>query len=116
MHELVIATNIVRIASRTAGERGAGRVTEVVVDIGRLSGVVKEALEFAWESARKGTMLEPARLVINHLPGKAQCSSCGYVYPVDHLFIECPVCRSFNPVIIQGRELSVKSILIEEEE
>jgi hydrogenase nickel incorporation protein HypA/HybF len=115
MHELSIAMNIAMIAEKAARDGSAMRVKVVEVDLGQLAGVVRESLEFAWESARQGTILEEADLAINELPGKAQCIACGHEYLVDHVFLACPSCGTFNPRIVQGRELRVKSIRVEED-
>ncbi len=45
---------MVEIAERTAREQGALRVISVTVEIGELSGVVPEAVEFCFEACAKG--------------------------------------------------------------
>ena len=50
MHEFSIALNIVDIASKTATDASATKINEVEIEVGILSGVIIEALEFALES------------------------------------------------------------------
>ncbi len=64
MHELSIAYSVVEIATQSAVEAGAVRVRSVQVRLGALSGVVRGALEFSYEIACAGTLLEGSTLVV----------------------------------------------------
>ena len=88
-------------------------VKEVEIEVGQLSGVVVEALEFSLAAAVKGTLLENAKMNLIILPGKARCTKCLHEYETDTLFTPCPACQDYTPDIIQGRELRVKSLIIE---
>ena len=113
MHEFSIALNIVDIASKTAKEANAGKINEVEIEIGILSGVVMEALRFALESAVKDTIMENADIIINEIKAKALCNECNNEFEPDGYIAQCPACGSFNYDIIHGRELRVKSINID---
>ena len=72
MHELAITQGVVdTITERTSG----ARVTLVRLDIGKLSGVVPDAVAFCFELVADGTPLHAARLEINEPPGRAHCRS-----------------------------------------
>ena len=64
MHELGIAVDIAEMAAEEAERVGARRVEVVHVRVGALSGVVREALEFAWPSVSEW------RLEIEDAPGR----------------------------------------------
>ena len=113
MHEFSIALNIVDIALKTAKDAGAEKVNEVEIDVGILSGVVTEALEFALESAVKNTLLEGARISINKIQASARCKKCHADFHPDNVTAQCPECNSVDFEIIHGRELRVKSINID---
>jgi hydrogenase nickel incorporation protein HypA/HybF len=113
MHEFSIAMDIVDLATASAREAEANVVREVEIEIGQLSGVVKEALEFSLEAAVKGTMLESARMNLVFIAGRARCPRCNHEYDTDTLFGPCPECGAFAPDIIRGRELRVKSLIVE---
>jgi hydrogenase nickel incorporation protein HypA/HybF len=70
MHELSIAVNIVDIACEEAERQGDSLVDTVYLNLGVLSGVVKEALLFSWELACEGTRIAGARLAIQDVPGR----------------------------------------------
>ena len=113
MHEFSIAVDIVDIATSSARKEAATVVKESEVEIGQLSGVVMEALELSLEAAVKGTILENARRNLIIVAGKARCTQCLTEYDTDTLFKPCPKCQSCAPDLIQGRELRVKSLIIE---
>ncbi len=70
MHELSIAVNIVDIACEEAEKQCDARVDAVYLNLGTLSGVVKDALLFSWELACEGTRIAGARLAIRDMPGR----------------------------------------------
>lgn len=113
MHEFSIALNIVEIASEYARREEAVTVTEIEIEVGQLSGIVLEALEFSLESAVKGSILEGAKRTIRHLPGILRCASCGHEWESNDFYSECPACGAAPPQIIQGRELRVKSLVVD---
>ena len=113
MHEFSIALNIVEIATETARTNNADKVNEVEVDIGDMSGVIYEALEFALRSAVKGTILENAHFRLNRIKASAVCLDCRHDFePEDYLSV-CSKCGSSNIDILKGKEMRVKSINVD---
>jgi len=113
MHELSIAMSIVEMASEEAARRGA-RVNAVHLRLGRLAGVVKEALLFSYEVAREGTPLEGARLVIEEAPIVVYCPACRAertLASINQFF--CPDCTTPTPEVLRGKELEVTALEIE---
>ena len=113
MHELSIVMSIIEIAEENAKKENASAITGIELDIGTQSGVVREALDFAIESAREGTMLEKADWVINEIPAKARCTECGHEFETDEIFAPCPKCGNPFSDIFQGKELQIRSLKIE---
>lgn len=110
MHEFSIVTNIIDIAIVSADQNGIKNVSCVEIDVGKASGIEPSAMEFAWESARKDTILEKARLVMNFIPLCLQCRTCSMQYEPDEMYEPCPACGDFNTSIITGKELRVVAI------
>lgn len=110
MHEFSIVQHIVEIAVESARTNGAERIHAVEVEVGQASGVVKEAMEFAWEAAGKGTLLEGATLVITTVPLRVACRNCRTAYQPADLFDVCPCCGKVSPEIVTGNELRVVAI------
>jgi hydrogenase nickel incorporation protein HypA/HybF len=67
MHEMSIALSIVDLADEQANLAHAGKIIEIELDIGTMSGVEVEALNFALEIAAKDTLLEAAVVKINRI-------------------------------------------------
>lgn len=98
------------VVDRTAGRR----VASVQLQVGRLAGVVADAMRFCFELATSGTVLEGARLEIEETPGRAACRACGDEFDVADLVLLCP-CGSADVRIVAGRELLVTSVQMVEE-
>jgi hydrogenase nickel incorporation protein HypA/HybF len=107
MHELSIAMSIIDLAEEEASARHA-RVTAVHLRVGRLSGVVKDALLACYDMAAEGTSLAGSRLEIEDVPAFGTCLRCNGPRPVrEPDWFLCPECREPISEIIQGRDLQV---------
>ncbi len=113
MHELSIATNIVAIAEEQAEQNKAKSVREITIEIGALSGVVLEALEFAMEEANKKTLLENSHYILQLIPAKGRCQQCKKEFDMKEHFSVCPFCQHTRIDVLQGKELNVKSLKID---
>lgn len=113
MHELSIAQGIIDLVIGEAGRNQVRKVTRVDLEIGAMAGVEIEALLFAWETIRQGTLAHEASLVIDHVEARARCLACDTEFPPDNYLAACPSCGSYRYEIIKGRELRVSSFFIE---
>lgn len=113
MHEMSIALSIVDLAEEQAKRAHAGKVVEIELDIGSLSGIEIEALNFALEIAVKETLLEAARIKINRIEAVSECLTCGNTFVSEGFIHLCPSCRKTNIRILRGKEMQVKSLLVE---
>jgi len=100
----------VGIAGHHAREAGATRIRMIRVRIGESSGVVREALEFAFEAVTEGTMAEGAALDIEVTPTICHCAGCASEFKPANVFRECPSCGSLSTDIVQGMELELTSL------
>ena len=112
MHELSIAQSIVELAEREARSHHATSIEELELEIGALAGIEFAALDFALESAIKGSLLEDARIVRQIIAGEGRCGDCENLFPVENLLSPCPVCGSYAVKIVKGKELRIKSITV----
>ncbi|MGH4011620.1 MAG: hydrogenase maturation nickel metallochaperone HypA [Pseudonocardiaceae bacterium] len=88
---------------------GDAPVRRVCLEIGRLSGVVADSVEFCFEILTAGTTLEGASLEIIQPSGKARCRDCGVEFPMDDLLILC-ACGSANRELLAGEELRIREV------
>jgi hydrogenase nickel incorporation protein HypA/HybF len=106
VHELSITQSVVdAVADHAAGSR----VLSVRLTVGRLSGVVPDAMRFCFELLAEGTPLDGARLDIDEPAGAAHCGSCGSDFALPDLVLLCP-CGSADVAVLAGRELKIRSV------
>jgi hydrogenase nickel incorporation protein HypA/HybF len=110
MHELGITQNIVAIAITHA--QGA-RVRRISLEIGKLSAICPDAIRFCFDVCCTGTLLEGSDLCITEIPGLARCRCCGSEILLEQPFGICD-CGSTNLEILQGEELKLKELEVEE--
>lgn len=108
MHELAIAESVVSSVLERTGERP---VSSVRLRVGRLAGVVPDALRFSFELATAGTPLAGAALEIVEEPGRAHCRSCSVDFDLADPFLLCS-CGSADVELLSGRELTVASVQV----
>jgi len=112
MHELSVAVNIIEIAEENAKKEGIDSVDEIEIEIGEMSGVELDALEFAMEISVKNTVLEKAKRTIILIPGRAKCLDCSFEFDIHDFYSACPECDSFKYDIVKGKELRIKSLIV----
>lgn len=113
MHELSIAMSMIEMATDELEKNGGTKIDAVYLKLGRLSGVVKDALLFSWEVACQGTSLEGSRLEIEDVPVVVHCDKCAEDKTLDSInsFV-CPVCSYPTANILQGKEMMVTALEI----
>ena len=110
MHELSITRSVVDICEQNAGGR---RVLAVTLELGELSGIVPDAVEFCFEACTRGTLLEGARLIIDVIPPEGHCRECGSDFPVSAYYDSCPSCGGYSVELLAGEEMRVKELEVE---
>jgi hydrogenase nickel incorporation protein HypA/HybF len=110
MHEMSITQGVVDICESHAEGR---RVTSVTLEIGDLSGVVPDAVEFCFDACTRGTPLEGACLIIERVPARGRCHGCGVDFALAAYFDPCPACGSYGVEFLSGEELRVKELEVE---
>jgi len=113
MHEVAIMTEAVRMAVEAAQAAGAKRITALRLRIGALSGVVPDAMQFAWDVVRQGTMLAEARLEIESVVARCWCANCQAEFDAKEFFSECPRCHDLSGELRCGRELEIAAVAME---
>ncbi len=110
MHELTITQNIVDIATNEAKNR---KITAINLVIGELTSVVEESIRFCFAAVSEGTLAEGAVLSLVKVPALMECRGCSCRFGTEKGGI-CPTCGGFGGEVVQGRELYVESIEVEE--
>ena len=106
MHELGLAQQVVEIC---AAASGGDRITRIVLEIGRLSAVLPDAMRFCFDAVTEGTVAEGAVLEIVEIPGLGRCRACGRETEVDRPFARCE-CGETDFEWLAGDELRIKAM------
>jgi len=113
MHELSIAHNLVGIIEQEMVRHKVTKIIRVRVKFGRISSIVPEALQTAFEVMTMDTPLQGAKLEIEEVPLVAVCRECGKEFSPegDLLIMTCPYCSAeFGHEIISGKELYIDEL------
>jgi hydrogenase nickel incorporation protein HypA/HybF len=113
MHELSVAHAVVSTVIDALPTPDT-RVLQVRLRIGELSGIVPQALEFAYDVAAQDTPLADAALVIERSPIVIDCPTCGeHRLPDAHDF-RCPGCGVPCGNVVGGKELEILDVTLDE--
>ena len=109
MHEVGIAQDLLKIAVNSCQKQGYSGIEFITVKIGKASGVMPDALLFAFDTMKEGTIAEKARLEINEIPVSGFCNNCRTEFTSTESFIvtTCPRCESLDIRIDTGKELNI---------
>jgi hydrogenase nickel incorporation protein HypA/HybF len=112
MHEPPISRAILDEARSHAAGR---RVVGVSMTIGALRQVVPDSLAFYFEIVSRGTVCEGARLQTQLVSAQLRCV-CGEEWELADLSFRCPRCAVGDVTVLDGEQLYVDSIEVEEDE
>ena len=111
MHELSVALRIVESLEHELADEGEIEVAAVCIQVGALTGIVPEALQFAWPHAAEPSLLRGSRLEIEWVEAAGLCPTCGIERTITNLqSFRCPVCGSPIGEIAGGNELDILSV------
>jgi hydrogenase nickel incorporation protein HypA/HybF len=118
VHELSVALEILDIAEREARKAGARGVKAIRLRLGDLSGVERESLLFSFDAVKgEKELTRGAALEVIRVPAKVRCRPCGGEFeaaPGRGPFVACPGCGGFDTSLVEGRELSILDLEVED--
>jgi hydrogenase nickel incorporation protein HypA/HybF len=110
MHELALCQSVLNTLAEQARIHRFGRVTTVRIEIGALSCVSPEAIEFCFAAVTRGTLADGAGLELIRLPGKAWCLDCDATVGIGERHDACPRCGGYRLRLTQGDEMRIKDL------
>jgi hydrogenase nickel incorporation protein HypA/HybF len=108
MHELGITQELVTLACERAN---GARVTRIVVEVGKLSTVLPDAMRFCFELCTEDTPAAGAQLEIVETPGCGRCRKCFAEIAMESPLVRC-ACGSTDVEWISGEQLTLKEMEI----
>ncbi len=113
MHEAGLMQSALETVARVAHQHNFARVSRIGLRVGLLSGVVPEALEFAFEVLRSGTVAADAKLEIEIVPGRFWCENCQAEYNLEQFEFDCARCG--GPLVLRGGGAELELAFVEGE-
>lgn len=110
MHEMSLAEGVLGVVQDAARAHAPCRVRTVRLEIGALAAVECEALRFAFEVVKRGSVAEQAQLDIVQVPGAAWCMQCARSVPLAGRGEPCPQCGSWQLQVTDGEQMRVKEL------
>ena len=111
MHEMSIISHALNSVEMAAGEHQLGRITQIVLEIGKIRAAVPALLKSAFEELSPGTIYEGAELIVEEIDVDLECRVCGrHIESEDSLLGGCPSCGSHRIKLLKGNECRIKSI------
>jgi hydrogenase nickel incorporation protein HypA/HybF len=108
MHETAIVQSLLDIAIENCKKDGFQRIESIRIRVGKASGVMPDALIFAFDAMKIDTIAEKASLIVDEIPVSGVCKSCSKPFSVnDPYVIACPSCGNLNLSFETGRELNI---------
>ena len=114
MHELPITQRIIEIASSAARERGAKKVTKILLVAGDDSGYMPDSIWLYFDLVSAGSLCEGASVEFETVKSMLRCEACGQFFERKPFHFTCPCGGQGWPTEI-GREFYVKAIEVENE-
>jgi hydrogenase nickel incorporation protein HypA/HybF len=115
MHELPATRGILAIALDTARAHNATRIRSIDIQIGEMTSLVDDSVQFYFDVLSKDTAAAGAALHFKREPGVGTCLNCGATFGVrPPLDPECPECRAFTVRVTGGNRFFLESIEVDE--
>lgn len=112
MHEISIASGILRIVQASAAREHFCRVAQLQLEIGSLAGVEAQALRFALRAMMSDTCLEDSEISINEIHGNADCLDCMANVEISSHLDACPRCGSYALQATGGFDVRIADLVV----
>ncbi len=113
MHELSVTQHLLSIVLEHAEKASAKRILRVNLQIGALSGIIDESVQFYFDFIGRDTLAEGAKLCFTHVPARFRCAQCGQEFEPGERDWDCPECGATGGRLIAGQEMTIESIEVE---
>ena len=114
MHELSIAQSIISLAENALKENSNATVSAVRIQVGELSGIEIESLQFSFSIIKADTILHNANLEVQIVEGEAVCNTCNHIFHLKSYGESCPNCKGYSLHVLKGKEMKVLNLVVED--
>jgi hydrogenase nickel incorporation protein HypA/HybF len=110
MHESHLIQGAIRKICDEAAKKNIKHIRSINLKVGKGHGMDEESVRLHFEALAEGTPVEGAAIVVNFIPVKLKCPSCGNLFERPKRSLECPQCHTLSVATDIGREFIVESI------
>jgi len=114
MHELSICQSILKTIEVELDSKDLANVREIHLKVGVLSNIDAELLKYVFEFAKADSSFQKAELHVEVVEILATCEKCTKSFKVEKYKFVCPECGAPLSNIIEGNELLINKIILEE--
>lgn len=114
MHEIGIVRSMCKTVLDYAKANNVQRISEIVCEVGELSLVIPEYVEELYPAVAAETALKDTKLILEIVPGMAECDECDEIFNVVENEGYCPNCGSFEKTVLTGKDFNIKEIHVPE--
>ena len=114
MHEVSLVAALLEQVEAVALKEKFKRVLEIRLEVGALSGVDPECLEFCFSEVVQDSVLAGSRLSLESVSVEIDCAVCGArSRPEDLALLLCSSCQSPRVKICRGRDFRIIDLEVE---
>lgn len=107
VHEFSLVEGVVKQLRASAAENDIGKISRVMLVVGKLTMAVPDSLQFAFLAFKEEPLFQEAVLEIREHPAAGECKDCGQRFELKDYAFVCPSCSSVNIKLAGGRELYI---------
>ena len=104
---------LLTMLTQEQGKHGFKKIYRLELDLSPLAGIDQQALQFAFESISRDTLLEGATLVLRKQAATAFCLHCAQEISILQEGQSCPLCHHHQWVAKNDPPLTVASLMVE---
>ena len=113
MHELGIVVHVIKQVEELAKKNNVKEVKELTLEVGEVSGVVKQYFVDAFEWAKKRTeYMKECKLNLIIIEAISYCEDCKDTFRTTEFGKTCPKCGGPNTYLVTGRDVSIRDIKV----
>lgn len=116
MHETAIACEIMKLADNECRKVCADRPVRIEVEVGKNAGIDTRLLQYTLDLMyRECYHPHTVEVDITAIPTMLRCKDCHAIFSPDTMFAPCPFCSSYRHELLQGNELRLSAVWIDNE-
>ena len=114
MHEMSLVRPLIQIIKEEAEAAGVEKITAVHLVVGEGRDIVEDMLPPLFQFLSRGTVMENAEIVVQHVPYMVKCNQCGTEFHLEVMEPEkwaCPNCQAYKDYeLVSGNEFYISKM------